>query len=699
MPIKYDLEEVLQHVPVSQLSYSEWTEVGMALKAEGYTVQVWDRWSQADRRYKSMECYKKWDTFKSEGVGGGSIVAIARAHGYDPYQAIEAAGMETLDWNDRIGVDKPMVDPAFLSPEEVRSMGGSGTQQLIRYLDTLFNPDDIVGYVTKVYNFEGVKKPSKGIFSRTAGELIASLEKYPEDITNTIGTVDPEAGAWIRFNPLDGKGVSNENVTAYRYALVEADEGDLEQQLATIKALNLPAAVIMYSGGKSIHAIVHIDAPNQTEYQKRVNYLYEICGNNGLKVDTQNKNPSRLSRMPGVKRKDKEQFLIELNFGPESWLSWVDYMEAKEDENWPEPENAFDHADEDLSQEAQIIEGVLYQSRKMLLAGESKGGKTFAAMQLAYSVVIGREWFGCKCKQGPVLYINTEMHRNDFMRRQRAIEKALGIKKDQLKDLDVVHTLKCNRPLSKGFAAYITRLAKKKKYDLVIIDPIYKVLEGDESDAAATLAFCTELDKMVDNLGTAVVYVHHFTKGAQGQKKAIDRASGSGVFARDADVVATITTLEKDASITAYLEKNLTKIWPDYRGDADAAVEAIVPTRVEMSLRAFAKPQPTNYWFKYPMHYAEDPKAGVLKDAKIAGSASPGEAQKAKTLENVQLLEEAYDAAKNDGPVYLKSMAEVFDKRPDTIKNWVSKSERLRLVKENEDDLRSRVLIEEYKLL
>ena len=65
-------------------------------------------------------------------------------------------------------------------------------------------------------------------------------------------------------------------------------------------------AELMFSGGKSVHAIVRIDAADYREYQKRVEYLYQICEKNGLKVDTQNKNPSRLSpasRLPegGIK--------------------------------------------------------------------------------------------------------------------------------------------------------------------------------------------------------------------------------------------------------------------------------------------------------------------------------------------------------------------------------------------------------------
>lgn len=43
-----------------------------------------------------------------------------------------------------------------------------------------------------------------------------------------------------------------------------------------------------------------VDARDYQEYRKRVDYIYQICKKNGLDIDTQNRNPSRLSRMPGV---------------------------------------------------------------------------------------------------------------------------------------------------------------------------------------------------------------------------------------------------------------------------------------------------------------------------------------------------------------------------------------------------------------
>ena len=94
----------------------------------------------------------------------------------------------------------------------------------------------------------------------------------------------------------------------------------------------LPIAALVFSGGKSIHAIVRVEAENQEEYRKRVDFLYDFLDKHGLKVDKQNRNPSRLSRMPGVTRNGKQQTLLATNIGRKSWIDWLDYVEGANDE-------------------------------------------------------------------------------------------------------------------------------------------------------------------------------------------------------------------------------------------------------------------------------------------------------------------------------------------------------------------------------
>lgn len=83
------------------------------------------------------------------------------------------------------------------------------TRGLLRlsYLETLFEPAENVGYVEKSWQKDGRWLPaSGGHWDRTAGQLIESLSMCEGDIGKVIGDYDPLAGAWIRFNPLDGNG-------------------------------------------------------------------------------------------------------------------------------------------------------------------------------------------------------------------------------------------------------------------------------------------------------------------------------------------------------------------------------------------------------------------------------------------------------------------------------------------------------------
>ena len=54
-----------------------------------------------------------------------------------------------------------------------------------------------------------------------------------------------------------------------------------------------------------------------------------------------------------------------------------------------------------------LISGVLRQGHKMLLAGPSKAGKSFALIELALCLASGKPWLGrFECTAGKVMYVN-----------------------------------------------------------------------------------------------------------------------------------------------------------------------------------------------------------------------------------------------------------------------------------------------------
>lgn len=588
------LLEALSFINPAALSREEWVNVGMGLKQAGESWESWDAWSAGDpARYHPGECEKLWRSFRREGISAGTVIHMARERGWD-------GGGHELDWDSQISAEAaaplPEVPESWIAAMEPRDF--DPLSQVREYLITLFKPEDFVGYVTEARNFDGRIVPTSGSYTRTRDKLLADLEKYG---IGTLGDADTEAGAWVRFNPLDGQGISDANVTAFRYCLIEADKIPLEAQYQKIDELRLPVAVMVYSGGKSIHAIVKVDAVNKVEYARRVAEIYSYFTDADGKslIDTQNKNPSRLSRFPGFLRGGRKQFIIPYAARTKSWQQWHDLMLEEQADALPPFGAVSDFVGAKTPPlKPELIHGVLRQGHKMLLAGSSKAGKSFALMELALAISTGGEWLGWTCSRGKVLYCNFELDeasaRNRFnaicaYRGMDAAEACAGITDWNLRGYNLT---------AKDFALRLFSRAREAGFLAVIIDPIYKLGLGDENSAGDVGSFLGVLDTICTTLGCAVIYCHHHSKGAQSGKAVADRASGSGVFSRDADAILDLMQLRPTSSL------------PSWAVDAPKATA----WRVSAVLREFEEPAPKNVWFRYPVHLPDT--EDLLTDAR-----------------------------------------------------------------------------------
>lgn len=746
MEDKFDLVPLLEYIPPTQLDYLDWLSVGMALKQEGYGFDVWDTWSQQDSRYNPREMETKWLSLgksKDSPVTGAFITMKAKENGWTSSAYNDSDGNEFLAWDDEVSParDYKFVDKSWLEGQEITEPGAdwSPTEQLKTYIQTLFKNDDYIGYVVNSWKRDDGKYSvsGSGNYARTAEEILNDLEKYKseKDLGFVVGDSDPMAGAWIRFNPMDGKGVKNDNVTEFRYALVESDNLGLEKQNAIMRELELPIAALVYSGGKSVHAIVKVEAKDKNEYRDRVEYLYKICNKNGLQVDGQNKNPSRLSRMPGIVRGDHKQFIIDTNIGKDSWEEWQTWIEDLNDD-LPEFESLAEMFKEDPPLAPVLIDGVLRRGHKMLIAGPSKAGKSFALMEMTISIAEGIPWFGFNCEMGKVLYLNMELDRPSAYKRFKDIYQAMGIPPKHLENISIWNMRGHSIPMDK-LTPKLIRRAQKEQFDAVIIDPIYKVLTGSENDAEQMAKFTNNFDRVAMELGTSVIYCHHHSKGAQGGKSSMDRSSGSGVFARDPDAILDLIELEVTKSLrdqqrnraTAnfYAEKirdeNPTYLpevgqddflsAPSMRNHLDAAlgtdraaqiagfeldaprkrVDLMTAWRLEGTLREFPKFDAVDLWFNYPLHHSDE--SGVLKDLEPVGSepaykrgarkgseANSSEEKKAtRAAENKRKLDTAFDffvdELGEDGKMLISKLADSIEGKPnkETVRKWIDNSD------------------------
>lgn len=261
-----------------------------------------------------------------------------------------------------------------------------------------------------------------------------------------------------------------------------------------------------------------------------------------------------------------------------------------------------------------LIDGVLRVGHKMIITGPSKAGKSFAMIELAFAISEGMKWFGCRCKMGKVLYLNMEIDEPSFIRRVQSVYKKYGMNQGIHPENFEVWNLR-------GYAAPITKLAplivenaKGKGYLAIIIDPLYKVMAGDENSNSDTAEMLKGFDLIATETGASVIYSHHFAKGNGGDRSVIDRGSGAGVFARDPDAITSLAQI-------------------DYEDPIDPNVTA---WKVEFVLREFAPKAPINLFFRYPVH--EIDSKGILDDCDLVTTSSIMRKAKAKEAEKQNSL-------------------------------------------------------------
>jgi hypothetical protein len=455
-----------------------------------------------------------------------------------------------------------------------------------------------------------------------------------------------------------------------------------------------------------------VEAGSYEEYRQRVDYLYTVCQKNGLAIDKQNRNPSRLSRMPGAVRNGKPQYLVATDLGKSSWAEWKEWVESVNDD-LPDPESIAAVWDALPPLAPPLIDGVLRQGHKLLLAGPSKAGKSYALIELCCAIAEGKPWMGFGCAQGRVLYVNLELDRASCLHRFRDVYDALGWQAKNLGNIDVWNLRGRSVPMDK-LAPKLIRRAAKKDYIAVIIDPIYKVITGDENSADQMAQFCNQFDKVCTELGCAVIYCHHHSKGSQGAKRSMDRASGSGVFARDPDALLDLIELEvtedlrktkesdevcalccqaleqakkldlveeKDrwnerallAACEGLLEDRFTPVFLEIQRRRKAA-QSMTAWRIEGTLREFPKFAPVNVWFRYPTHQTDE--VGVLEDLDPEGegpsykrSFAKKKSPEEKKQERREAVEMAYAASSIDGRVTLTAMADYMGVTEKTVRN------------------------------
>lgn len=203
----------------------------------------------------------------------------------------------------------------------------------------------------------------------------------------------------------------------------------------------------------------------------------------------------------------------------------------------------------EIPEPPQLLKGVLHRGAIGSLNGGSKAGKTKLLITLGLCVSAGLPWCGIETSMGKVLYWNFELPEFVMQERVRKIKEKLLPHTPNTQF--VVRNMRGSKLTGGTFIDMLPALGKtlrKENYSLIIVDPIYQLYgnDMDENSAGDVHKLLDLLENLASDTRAAVIYAHHFAKGSQKGKNSIDRASGSGVFARFVDCGIDITDLTPD---------------------------------------------------------------------------------------------------------------------------------------------------------
>jgi AAA domain-containing protein/DnaB helicase-like protein len=244
------------------------------------------------------------------------------------------------------------------------------------------------------------------------------------------------------------------------------------------------------------------------------------------------------------------------------WVSNLNSGRSDRDD-LPPIVSASDFMVEELPDSPEVIGGVLHQTAKLVLSGASKAGKTWLFIYLAVCVSVGAKWLGLDTSQGKVLYLNTELSRRTFQKRLRYVCSALGIPVSSLQ-LDLWHLRGKTAPWNVIIPKIRERI-KDAGYTLIILDPLYRLYGALKENSAEDMGILTSaLGDLSEQSGAAVAIATHHAKGNAAAKESIDRISGSGVIARDADALIDFTANEVEDAFSVALRLRDFKPMPDF---------------------------------------------------------------------------------------------------------------------------------------
>ena len=254
-------------------------------------------WSEKDLRYK-LRGADKQNSARGRGwlAKGAEWTPSKEWNGYHRVDEVKKAVFESDKLAKFSGQWARVVDLVWLAN---RSAVDPATVTAEQFLECVFRPGEKVAIFTEYY-------------SSTIGR---GLVMWPGCEVPTRGPERRPCGVWYLSQPVDGdyhahddetKPMTPRNwraVTDWRHLVIESDEANTRQWLGALAQLPLRLVALYTSGGRSVHALVRVDARSKADWdaeRDKIKTPLTVLG-----ADPKTLTAVRLTRLPGCWRHGK----------------------------------------------------------------------------------------------------------------------------------------------------------------------------------------------------------------------------------------------------------------------------------------------------------------------------------------------------------------------------------------------------------
>jgi RecA-family ATPase len=423
---------------------------------------------------------------------------------------------KTYDLNAEAEIPGPMAD---------------GTRRLLR---AAFLPGEAVRICVATGNYEGKEIPEGTGHTFSLEEWLSRLDEGDGNPNSFLSSRDARTkqryGIYVGMNPLRPGGSKDDDVTAYRHALLEWDDVSKREQWNLITQSNIPVTAVIDSGGKSLHAWVKVDAKDRNEYKERVAVLYDHF-NGSKRPDDKNKNPARLSRLAGCERGKGRQELIATNIGASGFTEWLQGVQNDDlgpcltlGELWPMDAKRDPNCILGFNTKGESLR-YLCKGKGGWIIGPSGVGKSSLTAELAIGWALGLPVFGiAPARPLKTLIIQAENDDMDLAEMVQGVLRAHDITPD-FDPEEKFNQVKANvlyktesTCVGAAFADRMHRLIDRERPDIVIPDPLLSFAGIDVSSQEQVSHFLRGLiNPVLEATGCVMLGLHHSGKLKHGK--------------------------------------------------------------------------------------------------------------------------------------------------------------------------------------